>query len=91
VGRRSGNWPGRMTGTSEETYEAALARLIDSHRVLALSRLWGTGTTSSSDGQYYQAGGHGEALGDINAGMATRWVRPSIPTSPTSSARTIPR
>ena len=51
----------------EETYAAALARLIDSHRALPLSRLWGTGTTSSSDGQYYQAGGHGEALGDINA------------------------
>ena len=51
----------------EETYAAALARLIDFHRALPLSRLWGTGTTSSSDGQYYQAGGRGEALGDVNA------------------------
>jgi hypothetical protein len=34
---------------------------------LPLAQLWGTGTTSSSDGQYYRAGGHGEALDDINA------------------------
>jgi TnpA family transposase len=29
--------------------------------------LWGTGTTSSSDGQYFRAGGRGEKLADINA------------------------
>jgi TnpA family transposase len=51
----------------EETYAAALARLIDVHRRLPLAQLWGAGTTSSSDGQYYRAGGRGEALGDINA------------------------
>src|SRR5271166_3421310 len=51
----------------EETYATALARLIDFHRALPLARLWGTGATSSSDGHYYRAGGHGEALGDINA------------------------
>jgi len=51
----------------EETYAAALARLIDFHRALPLAQLWGAGGTSSSDGQYYQAGGHGESLGDINA------------------------
>jgi TnpA family transposase len=51
----------------EETYAAALARLIDFHRALPLAPLWGSGATSSSDGQYYRAGGHGEALGEINA------------------------
>ena len=51
----------------EETYATALARLIDFHRALPLAQLWGTGATSSSDGQYYRAGGYGEALGDINA------------------------
>jgi TnpA family transposase len=51
----------------EETYAIALARLIDFHRALPLAQLWGRGATSSSDGQYYRAGGHGEALGDINA------------------------
>jgi TnpA family transposase len=51
----------------EETYAAARARLIDFHRALPLAPLWGSGATSSSDGQYYRAGGHGEALGEINA------------------------
>ena len=31
------------------------------------SRVWGDGTTSSSDGQFFRAGGRGEALGDVNA------------------------
>ena len=29
--------------------------------------MWGDGTTSSSDGQFFHAGGHGEAIGDVNA------------------------
>jgi TnpA family transposase len=41
--------------------------LIEAHRSLPLAQIWGKGTTSSSDGQYFQAGGRGEALGDINA------------------------
>ncbi|GLS24282.1 hypothetical protein GCM10007874_73040 [Labrys miyagiensis] len=51
----------------EETYTAALARIIDAHRELPLARLWGDGSTSSSDGQFFRAGGHGEAAGDVNA------------------------
>ena len=51
----------------EETYVAALARLIEAHRVMPLAKAWGSGTTSSSDGQYFRAGGRGEALADINA------------------------
>ena len=51
----------------EESYAAALARLIEAHRVLPLAKVWGSGTTSSSDGQYFRAGGRGEALADINA------------------------
>src|SRR3546814_18720351 len=51
----------------EETYAAALARIIDAHRVLPLAGLWGDGRTSSSDGQFYRAGGRGEAVGDVNA------------------------
>lgn len=52
---------------SESAYGAALARLIDAHRALPLSSLWGDGTTSSSDGQLFHAGGRGAAIGDINA------------------------
>ena len=51
----------------EETYRAALARLIDAHRALPLAAVWGAGRTSSSDGQYFRAGGTGAALADVNA------------------------
>lgn len=51
----------------EETYATALARIIDVHRTLPLAGIWGDGTTSSSDGQFYRAGGRGEASGDVNA------------------------
>jgi hypothetical protein len=51
----------------EECYVAALARLIEAHRALPLASIWGDGTTSSSDGQFFRAGGRGEAIGDVNA------------------------
>ncbi len=34
---------------------------------LASGRRLGDGRTSSSDGQFYRAGGRGEAIGDVNA------------------------
>lgn len=52
---------------SEDTYAAALARIIDIHRAMPLAVIWGDGSTSSSDGQFFKAGGRGEAIGDINA------------------------
>jgi TnpA family transposase len=51
----------------EECYVAALTRLIEAHSALPLSSVWGDGTTSSSDGQFFRAGGRGEAIGDVNA------------------------
>ncbi len=51
----------------EETYATALSRIVDAHRALPLAAAWGDGTTSSSDGQFYKAGGRGEAVGDVNA------------------------
>ena len=51
----------------EECYAAALARLIEAHRGLPLAAAWGDGATSSSDGQFFRAGSHGEAVGDVNA------------------------
>lgn len=51
----------------EESYAAALVRMIEAHRALPLARLWGDGTTSSSDGQYFRAGSQGGGLGEINA------------------------
>ncbi len=51
----------------EEGYKGADAILINAQRNLPLAAIWGDGTTSSSDGQYFQAGGPGEAIGDLNA------------------------
>nr|WP_245416008.1 Tn3 family transposase [Mesorhizobium denitrificans] len=51
----------------EEGYTAAHAILVNAQRQLPLAKLWGDGTTSSSDGQYFPAGGHAEAIGDLNA------------------------
>jgi TnpA family transposase len=51
---------------SEETYAAALACIVDAQVTLPLSRVWGDGTTSSSDGQFFRSGRRGVA-GAINA------------------------
>ncbi len=58
----------------KESYTAALARLIEAHRALPLAQVWGDGTTSSLDEQYFRAGIQGGGLGDINArhGQRTR-------------------
>ncbi|HJU17077.1 MAG TPA: Tn3 family transposase [Stellaceae bacterium] len=55
----------------EETYERALAMLIEAQRALPLARLWGFGETSSSDGQHFPAGGTGEAMNVVNARYGT--------------------
>ncbi|WP_114914065.1 Tn3 family transposase [Acidibrevibacterium fodinaquatile] len=51
----------------EETYQAALACISDAIHAQPLTRLWGDGDTSSSDGQFFRAGGHGQARADYNA------------------------
>jgi TnpA family transposase len=50
----------------DEPYSKALAEIVNyQHRVLFATH-WGKGTTSSSDGQRYRAGGRGEAGGQVN-------------------------
>jgi TnpA family transposase len=51
----------------DETYQAALACLIDAIHAESFTSVWGDGGTSSSDGQFFRAGGHGEARADHNA------------------------
>ena len=51
----------------DETYQAALACLVDAIHALPFTKIWGDGDTSSSDGQFFRAGGHGEARADYNA------------------------
>ena len=50
-----------------ETYKAALAKIIGAHHLLPVADIWGAGTTSSSDGQFFRSGKRGDAAGDINA------------------------
>ena len=51
----------------DETYQSALACLVDAIHAQPFTRIWGDGDTSSSDGQFFRAGGHGEARADYNA------------------------
>ena len=51
----------------DETYASALAVIVDHHHAHPLASVWGPGDTSSSDGQFFRAGGRGEARADHNA------------------------
>jgi hypothetical protein len=50
----------------DETDAAALAELVNAQFRQPFAEYWGDGTTSSSDGQRFQAGGHAEASGHVN-------------------------
>jgi TnpA family transposase len=51
----------------EDAYGQALARIVDLQHRQPLTAHFGSGTTSSSDGQRFQVGGHGGGSGEINA------------------------
>ena len=50
----------------DETYGAALAELVNAQFRQPFAGNWGDGTTSSSDGQNFRAGGRAESTGHIN-------------------------
>ena len=50
----------------DETYAAALAELVNGQFRQPFAAYWGDGTTSSSDGQNFRAGGRGHAGGQVN-------------------------
>ena len=50
----------------DETYSSALATLINAQLNQSFAENWGDGTTSSSDGQRFRAGGRAESTGHIN-------------------------
>lgn len=50
----------------DETYSAALAELVNKQFRHPFAANWGDGTTSSSDGQRFKAGGHAEKTGRVN-------------------------
>jgi TnpA family transposase len=51
----------------EETYQKAIAEVVNAHYRLPFSQNWGAGMTSSSDGQVFFAGGPKDALSQPNA------------------------
>jgi TnpA family transposase len=51
----------------DETYAAALADLVNAQYRQPFAAYWGDGTTSSSDGQWFRAGGTGQAVSQHNA------------------------
>lgn len=50
----------------DETYSAGLAELVDAQSNHAFADNWGDGSTSSSDGQRFRAGGKAESSGHVN-------------------------
>ena len=50
----------------EETYSAGLAELVNAQFHNPFAAHWGDGTTSSSDGQNFKAGGRGQFAGQVN-------------------------
>jgi TnpA family transposase len=50
-----------------DTYAAAVAAIVDAQHTEPFAAVWGPGDTSSSDGQFFPAGGRGEATSDYNA------------------------
>ncbi|WP_035564450.1 Tn3 family transposase [Hymenobacter sp. IS2118] len=50
----------------DDTYSLALAELVNAQGRQPFAAHWGDGTTSSSDGQRFRAGGRAESTGHIN-------------------------
>lgn len=51
----------------DETYAAGLANMVEAIHAEPFTTIWGDGETSSSDGQFFRAGGHAEAGAHYNA------------------------
>ena len=50
-----------------DAFDRALAVVVEAQAALPMAAFWGTGQTASSDGQFFPAGGRGEALNLVNA------------------------
>jgi hypothetical protein len=60
---------------SDENYVAVRAAIINAHHRHPMATIWDDGPTSSSDGQYFRAGGRAESGGSVNAKYGTRPLR----------------
>ncbi len=52
---------------SDDNYVAARAAIVNAHHRHPMAAIWDDGTTSSSDGQYFRAGGRAGPGGAVNA------------------------
>ena len=52
---------------SDDNYVAARAAIVNAHHKHPMGAIWDDGTTASSDGQYFRAGGRAGAGGAVNA------------------------
>ena len=50
-----------------EAYDRALSAVVEAQATLPMAAVWGSGRTASSDGQFFPAGGRGEAMNLVNA------------------------
>jgi TnpA family transposase len=50
----------------DNAYKQALAMVVDAQSKLPMAQAWGSGVTASSDGQFFPAGGPGEAMNVVN-------------------------
>jgi hypothetical protein len=50
----------------DDNYVAARAAIVNAHHKHPMAAIWDDGTTSSSDGQYFRAGGRAGAGGSVN-------------------------
>ena len=55
----------------DETYSSGLADLVNAQTGHAFAANWGDGSTSSSDGQRFRAGGRAESTGHVNPKYGT--------------------
>jgi TnpA family transposase len=55
----------------DDTYAKGLAELVNRQHQTPFASNWGSGTTSSSDGQHFKVGGHGEHIGHVNLRYGT--------------------
>eukprot|EP01037_Dinobryon_pediforme_P011757 gene11757-11848_t len=65
VSERQITWA-RLFHIRPETYKAAQAAITDAHSVHPHASLWGNGTTSSSDGQFFRASDRATGRSDVN-------------------------
>ena len=77
---------------SDDNYVAARAAIINAHHQHPMAAIWDDGTTSSSDGQYFRAGGRAGTGGAVNAKYGIDpGVGPLHPRVRADTGRSIPR